>query len=108
MLHKNIVSVIRHIQLSNMGPIPKWSDKWHSTVLDVHNDKNEWCDQVVRGIVSSLNVTWNMVLLVDTVYRPFRRWDVEENMPHWERVDTFEKSKVYQGVSTVVVCCVWL
>ena len=32
-LHKNMVSVIRHIQLSNMGPVPKWSDKWHSTVL---------------------------------------------------------------------------
>ena len=25
--HKNMVSVIRHIQLSNMGPGPKWSDK---------------------------------------------------------------------------------
>ena len=27
-----MVSVIRHIQLSNMGPVAKWSDKWHSTV----------------------------------------------------------------------------
>ena len=26
-LHKNMVSVIRHIQLSNMGLVPKWSDK---------------------------------------------------------------------------------
>ena len=34
-LHKNImVSVIRHIQLSNMGLVPKWSDKWHSTVSE--------------------------------------------------------------------------
>ena len=32
-LHINMVSVIRHIQLSNMGSVPKWSDKWHSTVL---------------------------------------------------------------------------
>ena len=31
-LHEYIVSVIRHIQLSNMGPVPKWSDKRHSTV----------------------------------------------------------------------------
>ena len=27
-----MVSVIRHIQLYNMGSVPKWSDKWHSTV----------------------------------------------------------------------------
>ena len=34
-----MVSVIRHIQLSNMGPVPKWSDKWHSTV---HSGDGGW------------------------------------------------------------------
>ena len=28
-----MVSVIRHIQLSNMGSVPKWSEMWHSTVM---------------------------------------------------------------------------
>ena len=53
-----MVSVIRHIQLSNMGSVPKWSDKWHSTVGPYS------CCAVPLSASSACHVLWTVLTVV--------------------------------------------